>query len=104
MRGSAGFNLMRDFTLTYDSVLETDLRASYTHEFHNTPATFTSHFAVTPNVPITSSVLLHGPNFYSFGFGVGHKDSFSAVTLDYDAQVAGHYIGHTATVTLRFRF
>ncbi len=103
-RGSVGVDLERDFTLHYDSMLETDFRASYTREFRNNPSSFTSRFAADPRTTMVNTVLPHGPSYYSVGFGVGHKDSFSSVTLDYDAQFAKGFMGHSATVSLRFRF
>ncbi|TAL04056.1 MAG: autotransporter domain-containing protein [Rhodospirillaceae bacterium] len=102
LRTTAGFNLSKDFPLYYDSNLETDFRGSVTHDFKNDPTVFTSQFTAA-NTPFTITSLPHGPNIYSLGFGVGHKDSFSSVTLDYDAEITGHLMSHTAAVTLRFR-
>jgi len=102
LRTTAGFNLSKDYPLYYDSNLETDFRGSVTHDFKNDPLTYTSQFTAS-NTPFTVTSLPHGPNIYSFGFGIGHKDSFSAITLDYDAEFTGHLMTHTAAVTLRFR-
>ena len=102
LRGSAGVNVAKDFPLFYDSFLETDVRASYNHEFRNDGPTFTARFAAD-GTPFINTGILHGPNYYSAGFSVGHKDSFSSVTLDYDSEVSNSFVGHTATVTLRFR-
>jgi hypothetical protein len=87
----------------YDSNLTTDFRTSYTHEFRNAATAFNAHFAAAGD-PFTLYSAPHGPGIYSFGFGVGHKDSFSSVTLDYDAQISSHFVGHVGTVTMRFRF
>jgi len=101
-RSTVGFDMSKNWALYYDSNLETDLRASYTHDFKDNPILMTSRFA-SAGLPFNTISMPHGPNIYSFGFGVGHKDSFSSITIDYDAEMAGHFLGHTAAVTLRFR-
>ena len=102
LRGTVGLNVERDFELFYDSLLETDFRAAYTREFNNDPIVYTSQFT-SGGTPFNLTSQPHGPNVYSFGFGVGHRDGFSSVTLDYDYEMSSHFTGHVATVTLRFR-
>jgi outer membrane autotransporter protein len=103
LRGTIGLNLERDFALYYDSMLETDFRVSYTREFKNDPTVFTSRFS-SAGTPFQIISQQHGPNVYAVGFGIGHRDSFSSVTFDYDAEFIGGLTSHIATVTLRFRF
>ena len=38
------------------------------------------------------------------GFGLAHKDSYSSVSVDYDAEIAKGYLAHKAALTARFRF
>jgi uncharacterized protein with beta-barrel porin domain len=102
LKGSTGFTVGRNFTLGYDTMLEAQARGNYSHEFKNLSDVFSSHFTAD-STPFTNSILMHGPDYFSAGFSIGHKDSFSSITLDYDGEAAGKYTAHTATVTLRFR-
>jgi uncharacterized protein with beta-barrel porin domain len=102
-RSTIGLDVGKDFKLSYDSAVTTDFRASYSHDFKNDPTAFTAQFA-SAGTPFTLYSAPHGPSIYNVGFSVGHKDNFSAITVDYDAEVASHFLGHVATVTLRFRW
>jgi outer membrane autotransporter protein len=102
LRGGGGVTVGRQFVLGYDSNLAAEARGNYSHEFMNTADSFTA-FYTADGTPFTNSILMHGPNYYSAGFSVGHKDSFSSITLDYDGEATGKLTAHTASVNLRFR-
>jgi uncharacterized protein with beta-barrel porin domain len=102
LNGTGGVDVSRDFSLYYDSFLQTDLRASYTHQMMTQDALFGANFTAS-GTAFDQMMILHGPNYYSGGFSIGHKDSFSSITLDYDADIGNHYLGHVAAVSLRFR-
>ncbi len=102
LKGSTGFAVNREYVVGIDSTLQATVRGNYSHEFKNGTNVFNSRFTAD-STPFTNSILLHGPNYYSAGFSVGHKDSFSSITLDYDGEATGKFVAHTATVNLRFR-
>lgn len=101
-RASAGFTLDRDFPIYYDSYIEAEFRANYTREVLNDPYSLTAQFAVGPS--FTNTSLARSPNRANVGFGFAHKDSYSSVSVDYDAEIASGYIAHKAALTARFRF
>ena len=103
LRGSLGFTLDRAFPIFYDSYVEGEVRGDFTREFKTAP------------FPVIASFVAGGPTFTNFsntpnkntfgvGLGVSHKDSYSSVSLDYDARIASGYLSHQASVTVRFRF
>ena len=101
-RASAGFTLDRDFPIYYDSYVEAELRGSYTREFLNDPYGVTAQFATGPSFTNFSNA--RSPDRVSAGFGFAHKDSYSSVSLDYDAELASGYLAHKFAITARFRF
>ena len=101
-RAAAGFTLDRDFPIYYDSYIEAEFRANYTREFMNDPYGVTAQFAVGPT--FTNTSLARNPNRANVGIGLAHKDSYSSVSIDYDAEIAKGYLAHKAALTARFRF
>jgi uncharacterized protein with beta-barrel porin domain len=101
-RGTIGLDLSKEFKLAYDSKLHADLRTSYTREFKNDAITRWTRFT-SGGTAFLLTALPHGPGIFAAGFSIGHEDSFSLITLDYDAEFTGHLMSHTATITLRFR-
>ena len=101
-RASAGFTLDRDFPIFYDSYVEAEFRANYTREFMNDPYRVTAQFSAGPTFTNTSNA--RSPNRANAGVGLAHKDSYSSVSLDYDAEIAKGYLAHKIAVTARFRF
>ena len=102
-RATAGFTLDRDFPIYYDSYIEAELRGSFTREFKNDPIAVTAQF-VAAGSTFTTYSNPRSPNRASVGLGFAHKDSYSSVSVDYDAEIANGYMGHVAAVTARFRF
>ena len=103
LRGTAGFAVNRNIPLSYDSYIEAQLRGGYTREFMKDPVAVTARFA-SGGPTFTNIGNVWGQNRMTAGFGVAHKDSYSSVSLDYDAEVASGFLSHTAAVTIRFRF
>ncbi|MCC6915377.1 MAG: autotransporter domain-containing protein [Rhodospirillaceae bacterium] len=103
LRGTAGFAVNRNIPLSYDSYIEAQLRGGYTREFMNDPVSVSARF-VSGGPTFTNLGNVWGQNRMTAGFGVAHKDSYSSVSLDYDAEVASGFLSHTAAVTIRFRF
>ncbi len=101
-RASAGFTLDRDFPVFYDSYVEAEFRANYTREFMADPYAVKSQFAVGPSFTTFSNARY--PNRANVGFGIAHKDSYSSVSVDYDAELSKGYMAHKAAITARFRF
>jgi uncharacterized protein with beta-barrel porin domain len=102
-RASGGVVIDRDFPIYYDSYVEAQVRANYTREVMKDPYDVTARFA-SAGPSFTNTTQERGGNRANLGFGIAHKDSYSSVSLDYDAEYAKGYIGHVATVTARFRF
>jgi len=102
-RASAGFSLDRNFPIYYDSYVEAELRGGFTREFMNDPYGVTAQFAAAGPTFTTFSDK-RAPNRFNLGIGIAHKDSYSSVSIDYDAEYAKGYIGHVAAITARFRF
>ncbi len=101
-RASAGFTLDRDFPIYYDSYVEAEIRGNFTREFMNDPYGVTAQFAVGPS--FTNFSTERSPNRANVGVGVAHKDSYSSVSVDYDAEISKGYLAHKVAVTARFRF
>lgn len=103
LRGSAGFVVNRNFLLSYDSYVEAQFRGGFTREFMNDPVQVSARFA--SGGPTFINVGNEwGANRFTTGIGISHKDSYSSVSLDYDAEIASGFMSHTAAVTIRFRF
>ena len=103
LRGSLGFNLDRNFPIFYDSYVEAQFRGDFTREFQTDPFAVTAGF-VAGGPTFTNISNTPNKNTFGVGFGVAHKDSYSSVSLDYDARIASGFLSHTASVTVRFRF
>ncbi len=101
-RGSAGLTIDRDFPVFYDSYIEAEFRANYTRDFMNDPYAVRARFATGPEFVNFSSP--RSPNRANVGIGFAHKDSYSSVSIDYDAEYAKGYLAHKAAITARFRF
>jgi len=102
-RATVGFTLDRDFPIYYDSYVEAEVRGGYTHEFMNDGTSVLASF-VSGGPAFTNVGLDRSPHRMNVGFGVAHKDSYSSVSIDYDAEVSKGYLSHAATITARFRF
>jgi outer membrane autotransporter protein len=103
IRGSVGFTATRDFPVYYDSYVEAEFRANYTREFTHSVETVAASFAAGGPTFFNASDP-RAANRAQVGFGIAHKDSYSSVSLDYDAEIASGYLGHIIAVTARFRF
>ncbi|MGE4062705.1 MAG: autotransporter domain-containing protein [Rhodospirillaceae bacterium] len=103
LRGAAGFVVNRNFLLSYDSYVEAQFRGSFTREFMNDPVLVSARFA-SGGPTFTNIGNVWGENRFTTGFGIAHKDSYSSVSLDYDAEISSGFLSHTAAVTIRFRF
>ena len=101
-RASAGLTIDRDFPVFYDSYVEAEFRANYTRDFMNDPYAVRARFATGPEFVNFSSP--RSPNRANVGLGIAHKDSYSSVSVDYDAEYAKGYLAHKAAITARFRF
>jgi uncharacterized protein with beta-barrel porin domain len=103
LRGSAGFVVNRNILLSYDSYIEAQFRGGFTREFMNDPVAVSARFA-SGGPTFTNVGNVWGENRFTTGIGIAHKDSYSSVSLDYDAEIASGFLSHTAAVTIRFRF
>ncbi len=103
LRGTVGIAANRNIPLSYDSYIEAQVRGGYTREFMNDPIAVSARF-VSGGPTFTNMGNVWGENRFTAGLGIAHKDSYSSVSLDYDAEVASGFMSHTAAVTIRFRF
>lgn len=103
LRGSAGFVVNRNIPLSFDSYIEAQFRGGFTREFMNDPVAVSARFA-SGGPTFTNIGNTWGENRFTAGLGIAHKDSYSSVSLDYDAEVSSGFLSHTAAVTIRFRF
>jgi len=101
-RAAVGFTLDRDFPIYYDSYVEAEFRGNFTREFKNDPYAVVAQFGVGPS--FTNYSNKRDPNRANVGIGIAHKDSYSSVSVDYDAEISKGYLAHKAGITARFRF
>ena len=103
LRAGLGFSGRREWVLEDESVLQAEVRTTYTREFMTGSRNMEVVFAAggTPFV-LQAGALTQ--NVLSLGFSVFYKNDHATIALDYDAEKASGYNAHTGTVTVRFRF
>ncbi|MHB1207183.1 MAG: autotransporter outer membrane beta-barrel domain-containing protein, partial [Rhodospirillaceae bacterium] len=103
LRAGGGFLAQYQIQLSDLSIIELEGRGDYAHEFKTDPALINARFSAG-----TTSFTMQGPAgasaIISGGAGASWKQKFSSWSLDYDAEKAGGYLGHTVTLTYRARF
>ena len=103
LRGGAGFLAQYQIQLSDLSTIELEGRGDYSHEFKTDAPLINARFTAG-----TTSFTIQGPAgaaaIISGGAGASWKQKFSSWSLDYDAEKAGGYLGHTVTLTYRSRF
>jgi adhesin HecA-like repeat protein len=103
LRGSLGLAGRKAFIQENNTSLELEMRANYTREFMTGTQDLEVGFA-TGGTPIILQRAAHTQNLMSVGLGVFYKNEHATVSFDYDGEKASGYTGHTAAVTVRFRF
>ena len=103
LRGSLGLAGRKAFIQENNTSLELEMRANYTREFMTGTQNLEVGFA-TGGTPIILQRAAHTQNLMSVGLGVFYKNEHATVSFDYDGEKASGYTGHTAAVTVRFRF
>ena len=103
LRAGLGFSGRREWVLEDDSILQAELRTTYTREFMSGSRNMEVVFAAggTPFI-LQAGALTQ--NVLSLGAGVFYKNDHATISFDYDAEKASGYSAHTGTVTVRFRF
>ena len=103
LRAGLGFSGRREFILEDESILQAELRTTYTREFMTGTRSMEVMFAAG-GTPFNLEARALTQNVFSLGFGVFYKNDHATVSFDYDAERASGYNAHTGTVTVRFRF
>ena len=103
LRAGGGFLSQYDIQLGDLSAIQLEARGDYAHEFKTNPAVITAGFTAGTTTftmlgPVGAKAIISG------GAGASWKQKFSSWSLDYDAEKAGGYLGHTVTLTYRSRF
>ena len=100
---SASSTATRDVTFGQATDFKFALRASYAHEFEKNPNRLTARF-VAGGDAFTLAGATPSTNTFSGGAGASWEMKGSTLSLDYDAEKAGPYLGHTMALTYRARF
>jgi uncharacterized protein with beta-barrel porin domain len=103
MRAGAGFIAQRRFVVFQDVGIETELRGDVARELSADPANVTARFTAG-GATFTNVGQRLDKNVFGLGASIGVRDIFTALSLDYDAEKSGDFLGHTISATFRFRF
>jgi uncharacterized protein with beta-barrel porin domain len=103
LRAGGGVLAQYQIQLSDLSTIELEGRGDYAHEFKTDAPLISARFnagttTFTVLGPAGASAIISG------GAGISWKQKFSSWSLDYDAEKAGGYLGHTGTLTYRIRF
>ncbi len=103
MRAGAGFIAQRRFVIFQDVGIEAEFRGDIAHELSADPASITARF--TAGGPkFTNIGQTPDKNVFGAGLSLGVRDIFTSLSLDYDAEKSGGFLGHTIAATFKFRF
>lgn len=86
------------------SSLALNAHVDYAHEFNRTPTDLTARFVYGDGTAFTLGGLKPAAHIFRGGVGGAWERRLSALSVDYDAEKAGSYLGHSLTVTYRQRF
>lgn len=103
VRGGGGAMAEHAVPLGPASSLALNLHVDYAHEFDRSATDVTARFAAGGNA-FTLRGLTPATNIVTGGAGVAWQRRMSTLSVDYDAEKAGGYLGHTIALTYRARF
>lgn len=103
VRGGGGAMAERRVPLGAASSLAFNAHVDYAYEFNRTPTSLTARF-VAGDTPFTLEGMTPALNIIRGGLGAAWERRASTLSLDYDAEKAGAYFGHSVTLTYRQRF
>lgn len=103
IRGGGGVMAERRIQLGAASSLAFNLHADYAHEFDDEATAVTARFTGGTST-FTLQGLTPAANVVTGGAGVAWERRASVISLEYDAEKADGYLGHTVALTWRARF
>jgi len=103
IRGGGGAMVEHAIPLSPSSSLGLNLRVDYAHEFDDSPTAVAARFVAGGNT-FTLQGLSPASNTMTGGAGIAWQRRTSTLSIDYDAEKAGGYLGHTVALTWRARF
>ncbi len=103
IRAGAGGSVEHRIQLGTATNLAINVHGEYAHEFNQTPTRVNARF-VASTVPFEIEGMTPAKNILNGGAGIAWERRMSSLSLDYDAQKAGSYLGHTLALTYRQRF
>ncbi|MGE3333026.1 MAG: autotransporter domain-containing protein [Rhodospirillaceae bacterium] len=109
IRGGAGASAEHRVQFNTANTLALVARVDYAHEFNRDPTTVRALFVAGnilsgTGVPFVLQGATPAANIMSGGVGAAWERRLSMLSLDYDAEKAGGYLGHTISLTYRQRF
>jgi len=109
IRGGAGATAEHRVQFNTANTLALVARVDYAHEFDRDPTTVRARFVAGDilsgnGTPFTLQGATPASNIMSGGVGATWERRLSTLSLDYDAEKAGGYLGHTISLTYRQRF
>lgn len=103
VRAGAGGSVEHRISMGTSTNLAINVHGEYAHEFNHTPTRVRARFAAS-DVPFEIEGMTPAKNILNGGAGIAWERRMSTLSLDYDAQKAGSYLGHTLALTYRQRF
>ncbi|MGE3477199.1 MAG: autotransporter domain-containing protein [Rhodospirillaceae bacterium] len=109
IRGGVGATAEHRIQFSTANTLALQARADYAHEFDRDPTTVRARFVAGDilsgnGTPFVLQGTTPASNIMSGGVGATWERRLSTFSLDYDAEKAGGYLGHTISLTYRQRF
>ncbi len=103
IRAGGGAMAERRIQFSASNSLALNAHANYAHEFNRTTTSVRARF-VAGETPFELQGLTPASNIVSGGVGAAWERRLSTVSVDYDAEKAGGFFGHTIALTYRQRF
>jgi uncharacterized protein with beta-barrel porin domain len=109
IRGGGGATAEHRVQFNTANTLALVARVDYAHEFDNDPTTLRARFVAGDilsgnGAPFVLQGATPAANIISGGVGAVWERRLSTLSLDYDVEKAGGYLGHTIALTYRQRF
>ncbi len=109
IRAGAGATAEHRVQFNTANTLALQARVDYAHEFDRDPTTVRARFVAGDilsgnGTPFALQGATPASNIMSGGVGASWERRLSTLSLDYDAEKAGGYLGHTISLTYRQRF
>jgi len=103
IRAGGGVAATHRISFSASNALALTARADYAHEFNKTATSVEAQF-IASGTKFTLMGLTPARNIIGGGVGAAWERRLSTVSLDYDADKAGSFLGHSLSLTYRQRF